>query len=239
MTRPAAPRHAPTGWRGPDRLARFLLPGSRLRLFTSAPPLPLPVVTRRALRSALSAGALSVVVGVGGMLMPGAMGAQAAPKGEPPRPFARFSASAQALRDSVVAIARSQLGTRYKLGGTTPNVALDCSALVRHVMAAFDLRLPRTAQQQAATGIEVPRQLDALKPGDLLTFGRGTRISHVGIYVGDGRMVHASTSRRRVIETALTPRSPLVRQWKGVRRLIPADSVLRDSLLALADSLSR
>jgi cell wall-associated NlpC family hydrolase len=201
--------------------------------------LPLPVVTRRALRSALSAGVLSVVVGVGGMLMPGAVQAQTAPKGEPPRPFARFSASAQALRDSVVSIARSQLGTRYKLGGTTPNVALDCSALVRHVMAAFDLRLPRTAQQQAATGIEVPRQLDALKPGDLLTFGRGTRISHVGIYVGDGRMVHASTSRRRVVETALTPRSPLVRQWKGVRRLIPADSVLRDSLLALADSLSR
>ncbi len=239
MTRPAAPRHAPTGWRGPDRLARFLLPGQRLRLLTSAPPLPLPVVTRRALRSALSAGALSVVVGVGGMLTPGAVQAQTAPKGEPPRPFARFSASAQALRDSVVSIARSQLGTRYKLGGTTPNVALDCSALVRHVMAAFDLRLPRTAQQQAATGIEVPRQLDALKPGDLLTFGRGTRISHVGIYVGDGRMVHASTSRRRVVETALTPRSPLVRQWKGVRRLIPADSVLRDSLLALADSLSR
>ncbi len=201
--------------------------------------MPLPVVTRRALRSALSAGVLSVVVGVGGMLMPGAVQAQTAPKGEPPRPFARFSASAQALRDSVVSIARSQLGTRYKLGGTTPNVALDCSALVRHVMAAFDLRLPRTAQQQAATGIEVPRQLDALKPGDLLTFGRGTRISHVGIYVGDGRMVHASTSRRRVVETALTPRSPLVRQWKGVRRLIPADSVLRDSLLALADSLSR
>ncbi len=227
------------GWRGPDRLARFLLPAARHHPSTSAPHVPLPVVTPRALRSALSAGALSVVVGVGGMLVPGTAAAQAASKGEPPRPFARFSASAQALRDSVVAIARSQLGTRYKLGGTTPNVALDCSALVRHVMAAFDLPLPRTAQQQAATGIEVPRQLDALKPGDLLTFGRGTRISHVGIYVGEGRMVHASTSRRRVVETALTPRSPLVRQWKGVRRLIPADSVLRDSLLALADSLSR
>ena len=191
--------------------------------------------SRRPLRAALVAVAAACVVGG---VAPVA-GAQAAPRGEAPRPFARFSASAQALRDSVVAIARSQLGTRYKLGGTTPNVALDCSALVRHVMAAFDLPLPRTAQQQAATGVEVPRQLDALKPGDLLTFGRGTRISHVGIYVGEGRMVHASTSRRRVVEIALTPRSPLVRQWKGVRRLIPADSLLRDSLLALADSLSR
>lgn len=166
-------------------------------------------------------------------------GAQEAPAAEPLRPFARLSASAQTLRDSVVARARTQLGTRYKLGGTTPNVALDCSALVRYVMEAFNLPLPRTAQQQASAGTEVPRRLDALKPGDLLTFGRGTRVSHVGIYVGEGRMVHASTSRRRVVETALSPRSPLVRQWKGVRRLLPADSVLRDSLLALADSLSR
>jgi cell wall-associated NlpC family hydrolase len=79
-----------------------------------------------------------------------------------------------------------------------------------------------------------------LKPGDLLTFGRGKRISHIGIYVGEGRMVHASTSKRRVIETRISERSPLIRQWKGVRRLVGvAGADVRDSLLAFADSLKQ
>jgi cell wall-associated NlpC family hydrolase len=158
---------------------------------------------------------------------------------ESKKPFAAFSASAQSLRDSVVAKARGQLGTRYKLGGTTPNMALDCSGLVRYVMSALEVVLPRTARQQATMGQEIPKDLAAMKPGDLLTFGRGTNISHVGIYIGEGRMIHASTSKRRVIETALTnPRSPLIKQWKGVRRvLVGTELAIRDSLLAIADTL--
>lgn len=153
------------------------------------------------------------------------------------KPFADFSASAQSLRDSVVAKARGQIGTRYKLGANTPGKALDCSSLVKYVMGALDFVLPRTARQQAKEGLEVPRELAALKPGDLLTFGRGRKISHIGIYVGNGRMVHASTARRSVIETDLT-RNPLIKQWKGVRRVV-ADTrgEFRDSLLAIADSL--
>lgn len=166
--------------------------------------------------------------------------AQAVEKLESRKPFAAFSASAQSLRDSVVAKARGQIGTRYKLGGTKPNIALDCSGLVRYVMGALDVILPRTAQKQATAGQEVPKDLAALKPGDLLTFGRGKRISHIGIYVGEGRMVHASTSKRRVVETRLTERSPLIRQWKGVRRVVDgAGATMRDSLLALADSLKQ
>ncbi len=154
------------------------------------------------------------------------------------KPFAALSASATALRDSIVSKARSQIGTRYKLGGTKPNLALDCSGLVKYVMGALDVILPRTASQQATVGTEIAKDLAALKPGDLLTFGSGKRISHIGIYVGDGRMVHASTSKRRVIETTMTARSPLIRQWKGVRRLVDAGpSGLRDSLLAFADSI--
>ena len=157
---------------------------------------------------------------------------------ESKKPFAAFSASASALRDSIVSKARGQIGTRYKLGGTSPNRALDCSGLVKVVMSALDVILPRTARQQATVGQEIPKDLAALKPGDLLTFGRGKTISHIGIYVGEGRMVHASTSKRRVIETSLTSRSPLIRQWKGVRRLVDGtrDS-FRDSLLAIADTL--
>lgn len=154
------------------------------------------------------------------------------------KPFAAFSASASAMRDSIVSMARGQIGTRYKLGGTSPNRALDCSGLVKYVMSALDVMLPRTARQQATVGQEIPKDLAALKPGDLLTFGRGKRISHIGIYVGDGRMVHASTSKHQVIETQLNARSPLIRQWKGVRRLVDGTRAsLRDSLLAIADTL--
>ena len=157
---------------------------------------------------------------------------------ESKKPFAAFSASAQALRDSVVSTARGQIGTRYKFGANSPGKALDCSSLVKYVMGALNFVLPRTARQQATEGEEIPRDLAALKPGDLLTFGKGNRISHIGIYVGEGRMVHASTTGRRVIETDLSPRNPLIRQWKGVRRIVADASMeLRDSALAMADSL--
>ena len=166
--------------------------------------------------------------------------AQMVEKLESRKPFAAWSASAQSLRDSIVSKARGQIGTRYKLGGTKPNLALDCSGLVKYVMGALDVRLPRTAQKQATVGQEVPKELTALKPGDLLTFGSGKRISHIGIYVGEGRMVHASTSKRRVVETRITERSSLIRQWKGVRRLVDGAGVaMRDSLLAFADSVQR
>lgn len=155
------------------------------------------------------------------------------------KPFAAWSASASALRDSVVAMARGQIGTRYKLGGETPNIALDCSSLVRYVMSKLNVALPRTAQQQATVGEAVPKNLASLKPGDLLTFGRGKSISHIAIYVGDGRMVHASTTKHSVIETALdNPHSPLIKQWKGVRRIVTGPATaFRDSLLAFADTL--
>ena len=157
----------------------------------------------------------------------------------PRTPLAAISARLQLFRDSLVARARAQIGTRYKLGGTAPEHGFDCSGLVRFVAGAFAIALPRTARQQAEMGVPVPKNLDAMKPGDLLTFGRGSKISHIGIYVGEGRFVHASTSQHRVIETSLVgTRSPLIKQWKGVRRMADGNAVkLRDSLVAMLDSL--
>ena len=142
------------------------------------------------------------------------------------RPFAAFSTTALALKDSLLSATRAQLGRRYVLGGTTPDRGFDCSGLVRYVMAALRVDLPRTAAQQAVVGTEIPKDMKRLRPGDLLTFGRGKRITHVGIYVGDGRFVHASTKAGRVIESSLTrTRSPLVRSWSGARRVVAiADS---------------
>jgi cell wall-associated NlpC family hydrolase len=139
------------------------------------------------------------------------------------KPLAAFSRSALSLRDSAVVMVRAQLGRRYVHGGTTPEHGFDCSGLVRYVMAALHIALPRTAREQARAGALVARDTTHLQPGDLLAFGFGSRVSHIGIYVGDGRYVHASSVAGRVIESPLS--RPLVRRIKpllGARRVLTA-----------------
>jgi cell wall-associated NlpC family hydrolase len=148
-----------------------------------------------------------------------------------PRPFAALSNTAMSMRDSIVVVARSQIGTRYRFGGTTPTGGFDCSGLVRYVLGALKIALPRTADQQAAIGANVPKDTTRLRPGDLLTFGRGNKVTHIGIYVGDGRYVHASPKAGRVIETSLArTASSLVKIWRGGRSVL-ADAAT-DSLAA-------
>jgi cell wall-associated NlpC family hydrolase len=127
----------------------------------------------------------------------------------------------QNLRDSIVAVARAQLGTRYKWGAESPTGGFDCSGLVRFVLGMFRLDMPRTADHQSKTGQAVPRNVAMLRPGDLLTFGRGKQVTHIGIYVGDGRLVHASTGKRQVVETTIgEATSWFHRHWLGARRLL-------------------
>ena len=131
------------------------------------------------------------------------------------------------FRDSLVTVARAQVGTKYVHGGNSPEGGFDCSGLVRYVMASLHVNLPRTARQQATSGLAVVRDTTRLRPGDLLTFGKGKRgqVSHIGIYVGNGKYVHASSVAGRVIESDIGRRqSPLVRAWRGVRRVAPSDS---------------
>ena len=146
-----------------------------------------------------------------------------------PRPFAALSNTAMSMRDSVVVLARQQIGTKYRFGGTTPKGGFDCSGFVRYVLAALQISLPRTAHQQSAIGATVPKDTTSLRPGDLLTFGKGNKVTHIGIYVGAGRYVHASPTAGRVIETSLSrTTSPLVKIWRGGRRLL-ADATGLDS----------
>ncbi len=139
---------------------------------------------------------------------------------EPHRPFDSLNESARSLRDSIVALARAQIGKRYVYGGESPSLGFDCSGLVQFVASMLHVDLPRTARQQARVGTAVPADTARLLPGDLVTFGTGKTISHIGIYVGDGRMVHASTAAGKVIETKLVrPPARGIKPWRGARRL--------------------
>jgi hypothetical protein len=154
-----------------------------------------------------------------------------------PKPFAAFSKSAMSLRDSLVALARAQIGTPYVHGGESPSRGFDCSGLVRYIVAALHIAVPRTAARQAFAGVAVPKDTAAMLPGDLVTFGRGKGgVSHIGIYVGNGRMVHASTKAGEVIETELTPRVAGPKRWKGTRRVLSDDGSA--IAVAAADSVS-
>lgn len=137
--------------------------------------------------------------------------------------------------DSAVALARAQIGYRYRRGGESPLFGFDCSGLVQYVMRALDIDVPRVAREQARTGVEVPRDTAVLRPGDLLTFGRKGKVEHIGIYVGNGRFIHASTGAGRVVERPLLrPPARGIKPWIGVRRLVPDSAAL-----GMADSTAR
>ncbi len=104
-----------------------------------------------------------------------------------PAPAPRVAAAGGAAR-TAVDTALAQLGDPYVWAAAGPD-AFDCSGLVQYAYAAAGVRLPHSSTMQSQMGTPVPRS--QLQPGDLVFFY--SPVSHVGIYVGDGQMVHAST----------------------------------------------
>jgi cell wall-associated NlpC family hydrolase len=95
----------------------------------------------------------------------------------------------------VIPTAERYLGTPYKWGGTSPSGGFDCSGFVQYVFARHGVKLPRTARQMAQVGTYMPPRFSALSPGDLAMFADdGSNISHVAIYAGNGRIIHATSS---------------------------------------------
>lgn len=105
---------------------------------------------------------------------------------------------------SVLQRALSLLGTPYRWGGTSPDSGFDCSGLVGYVFRnALGIELPRVSRDMAKTG-ELVASRDSLAEGDLVFFAvRGSAVDHVGIYMGDGRFLHAPRTGRDVTVSSL------------------------------------
>jgi len=149
-------------------------------------------------------------------------GARSSAAGAAPEPSAPASAS---LTESVVATATEMMGKPYEYGGEGEGSdGFDCSGLIQYAYAQHGVLLPRRSVDQAKQGRAVERRLDALEPGDILTFSnkRGS-ITHVGMYVGGGKFIHSAT--HGVQQSVLSPDDPYGRwwyaRWIGARRVVP------------------
>jgi len=116
--------------------------------------------------------------------------------------------------------ALAELGVRYRFGGNTPETGFDCSGFVRWVFRDHEaIALPRASHDMAR--LPAPSVDPAeLAPGDLVFFRiRGNRVSHVGIYIGDGRFVHAPSRGGKVRVDQLDDRY-WKRRWAGAKRVL-------------------
>ena len=112
---------------------------------------------------------------------------------------------------SIAAYAKTLIGTPYKRGGTTTS-GFDCSGFTMHLYNHFDIKLPRIANDQTTKGTVVSKS--NLQVGDLVFFGAA--ISHVGMYIGDGKFIHSPKpgSSVKILELKYMP------NYNTARRLI-------------------
>jgi cell wall-associated NlpC family hydrolase len=123
----------------------------------------------------------------------------------------------ESIKDRLLRVAQRMLAVPYRFGGTTL-WGLDCSGFVQKTFAFLNLDLPRSAREQFREGAKVAKA--DLSPGDLVFFRTYAKYpSHVGIYLGDNRFVHASSRDKKVtVESLDTPY--YVKRYIGAKRLL-------------------
>ena len=129
------------------------------------------------------------------------------------------------IKQKLIRIAQAMLDIPYRFGGSS-FLGIDCSGYVQKVFGLLDIMLPRTAREQFGRGKRVGK--DELSIGDLVFFRTYAKFpSHVGIYLGDNRFIHASSTERKVTIDSLD--APYyVKRFVGARRLPlndPADEI--------------
>ena len=106
-------------------------------------------------------------------------------------------------KENILVNAKKHLGGKYVWGGTHPK-GFDCSGYMQYIYEKEGVSIPRTAYAQSKVGKEVSRF--SLKKGDLLFFltdkKRGIPVTHVGMYIGDGKFIHAASKRKGIIITS-------------------------------------
>jgi cell wall-associated NlpC family hydrolase len=135
------------------------------------------------------------------------------------------SALVRSVRDTasdLVMSAMNFLGVPYRLGGNSNDTGFDCSGFTRHIFeSSIGLVLPRRADEQANTAGLMSIRRDQLKPGDLVFFNTMRRtFSHVGIYVGDDKFIHAPRTGALVRIDDMT-QSYWAQRFTGARRADP------------------
>ena len=103
--------------------------------------------------------------------------------------------------DEIAEYALKYEGVKYKWGGNDPETGFDCSGFTSFVFDHFGMKLNRIAGDQALNGTGVDQ--DAIQPGDIICFSYGGSITHVGIALGDGMVVHAANEKSGVITAEL------------------------------------
>lgn len=133
-----------------------------------------------------------------GVAQSSALAQEVMPDSEPSAPAMQRIHSFTHRATELAMTAMTLIGAHYKYGGNSPETGIDCSGLVRYVFKeAWGATLPRTSLELSRAGEEVSR--DELQPGDLVFYNTMRRsYSHVGIYLGDNKFIHAPSSGKKV-----------------------------------------
>lgn len=110
------------------------------------------------------------------------------------------------LRDDMVSYALQFVGNPYVYGGTSLTNGTDCSGFTMGIYKNFGMSISRTSREQATNGKSI--KSSELKKGDLVFYASGGRINHVAMYIGNGKIVHASNSRTGIIVSNMNYRTP-------------------------------
>jgi peptidoglycan DL-endopeptidase LytE len=130
-----------------------------------------------------------------------------------PRPNAQDEANADnPMRYRLVEAGFQWIGVRYRFSGTSETSGVDCSGLVKRLFSKFNIELPRSSKEQFKQGEKVDR--DKLEAGDLVFFSSGGNLpTHVGIYLGNDKFLHAAQKAKQVVV------SDLSKFWHSMRYL--------------------